>query len=189
MRDQYDLVVIGAGIAGSALAAVMARAGKEVLLLEQTTLYPDIVRGEVMTQWGVREACTLGLYDVLLRAGAHHVTRHVGYDEVLPPSVAEQVASDLGAAMPGIPGQLALGHPKHRQVLLDAAIDAGAGARRGVRIGTITLRPRPSMEFEDEAGRIAVRARLIVGADGRNSMVRQSAGLALKQGRPRNHMG
>jgi 2-polyprenyl-6-methoxyphenol hydroxylase-like FAD-dependent oxidoreductase len=189
MRDQYDLVIIGAGIAGSALAAVMARAGKEVLLLEQTTAYPDIVRGEVMTQWGVKEARTLGLHDVLLGAGAHHVTRHVGYDEVLPPSLAEQVASDLGAAMPGIPGQLALGHPKHRQALLDAAIAAGAQARRGVRIGTIALGPRPAVEFEDEGGRIAVRARLVVGADGRNSMVRQSAGIALKQDRPRNHMG
>ena len=189
MRNQYDLVIIGAGIAGSALAAVMARAGKEVLLLEQTTAYPDIVRGEVMTQWGVKEARTLGLYDILLGAGAHHVTRHVGYDEVLPPSVAEQAASDLGVALPGVPGQLALGHPKHRQALLDAAIGAGAQARRGVRIATIAVGPRPTVEFENDGDRIAVRARLVVGADGRNSMARQSAGITLKQDRPRNHMG
>jgi choline dehydrogenase-like flavoprotein len=32
----YDLIIVGGGIGGSALAAVMAQAGRSVLLLEQT---------------------------------------------------------------------------------------------------------------------------------------------------------
>lgn len=33
MTQQYDLIMAGGGIGGSALAATMARAGKRVLLL------------------------------------------------------------------------------------------------------------------------------------------------------------
>lgn len=60
-----DLVIVGAGIGGSALAAVMAARGVEVLVLERETVYRDRVRGEWMAPWGVREAMRLGLYDVL----------------------------------------------------------------------------------------------------------------------------
>jgi len=41
----YDLAIIGGGIGGSALAAVMARDGYSVLLLEQSEVYEDRVRG------------------------------------------------------------------------------------------------------------------------------------------------
>src|SRR5215469_12835443 len=104
MRDPYDVVVVGGGIAGCGLATVLARAGKQVLLLEQTDAYPDIVRGEVMTQWGVKEAQTTGLLDPLVGVGAHFITRYVGYDELVPPAEAERAAADLSALMPGVPG-------------------------------------------------------------------------------------
>ena len=34
--DRYDLIIVGGGIGGSALATVMAKAGARVLLLEQS---------------------------------------------------------------------------------------------------------------------------------------------------------
>ena len=78
MGEQYDVVIIGGGIAGSGLATMLARGGKEVLLLEQTNAYSDIVRGEIMSQWGVKEADAMGLLDALLGAGAHFVNMHLG---------------------------------------------------------------------------------------------------------------
>src|SRR5580692_7905207 len=92
----YDLIIIGGGIGGSALAAVTARAGKSVLLLEQSEVYEDRVRGEWIAPWGVAEVQRLGLYDLLMSAGGHHVTRHVTYDETVEPSVAEAAALPLG---------------------------------------------------------------------------------------------
>ena len=41
-----DVVVVGAGIGGSALATALARGGLSVLVLEQETEYRDRVRGE-----------------------------------------------------------------------------------------------------------------------------------------------
>ena len=51
MADQYDLIIVGGGIGGSALAAVMARAGKSVLVLEQSAVFEDRVRGEWISPW------------------------------------------------------------------------------------------------------------------------------------------
>jgi 2-polyprenyl-6-methoxyphenol hydroxylase-like FAD-dependent oxidoreductase len=188
MRDHYDVVIVGGGIAGCGLATVLARSGKDVLLLEQTHAYPDIVRGEVMTQWGVKEAQTTGLLENLLGAGAHFITRYVGYDELLAPEEAERTAADLSVLMPGVRGQLALTHPRHRQALFDAATASGAATKRGVRIMHIAAGAAPCVEFQVDGKSETVHARLVVGADGRNSTVRQACGIALEQDRPRNHI-
>ena len=82
----YDLAIVGGGIGGSALAAVMARDGYSVLLLEQSEAYVDRVRGEWIAPWGVTETRRLGLYDLLRSVGGHHVTRHVTFDESRDPA-------------------------------------------------------------------------------------------------------
>ena len=69
----YDLIIVGGGIGGSAMAATMARAGKSVLLLEKSTEYKDHVRGEWIAPWGVAEVQRLGLYDLLMDAGARYL--------------------------------------------------------------------------------------------------------------------
>ena len=183
MHDSYDLVIIGGGVSGCALATVMGRTGKSVLLLEQTESYSDIVRGEAIPQWGQKEAQTLDLYETLIAAGGHHMTRNINYDETISPEVAE------AAAMDRAPGQLALGHPRHRQALFDAAVTAGVDAKRGVQINHIEFDSSPSVVFEVDGNSNTARTRLIVGADGRNSIVRQSAGVALEQDAPRNYFG
>src|SRR5580698_9958791 len=100
MRD-FDLIIVGGGIGGSALATVMAKAGRSVLLLEQSEIYEDRVRGEWIAPWGVSEVRRLGLYDLLVDAGGHHVTRHITYDETLTPAEAEAQALALDIFAPG----------------------------------------------------------------------------------------
>ena len=46
MTDHVDLVIVGGGIGGGALATVLAGAGASVLVLEKSTVYRDQVRGE-----------------------------------------------------------------------------------------------------------------------------------------------
>lgn len=184
-RLTNDVVIVGGGIAGSALAATLARAGIDVLLLESSETYSDRVRGEAMVQWGVAEAQRLGLLDKLIAAGAHFVGRMVGYDELLPPEAVEAMATDMSQFVPGVPGLLTIAHPQHCQALLDAAVAAGATVRRGIRVTGARAGDSPGVEFEQNAETFSVSARLIVGADGRPSAVREGFGIPISVSRPR----
>lgn len=55
----YDLIIVGGGLAGSALAAGMAETGARVLVLEREREFRDRVRGEGMHPWGVSEVRAL----------------------------------------------------------------------------------------------------------------------------------
>ena len=182
--DSYDLVIVGGGIGGSGLASVMARAGKRVLVLERSEVFEDRVRGEWIAPWGVVETQRLGLYDLLRSVGGHHLTRHVTYDESLDPAAAEAGTLPLGMFKEGVPGPLCIGHPKHCQTLLDAAVAAGAEVRRGVNVTKIEAGAAPAVTFEHEGAEITARGRLVVGADGRTSQVREAVGIELHQDAP-----
>ena len=80
-----EVVVVGAGVAGAALAVVLARAGREVLLLERQPAFRDVVRGEIIAAWGVAELERLGLTADVMAAGGNRVRRYIGYDEAYAP--------------------------------------------------------------------------------------------------------
>lgn len=56
VREDFDVAIVGAGIAGGALATRLARDGKSVLLLERTLVHIDRIRGEFLAPLGVSEA-------------------------------------------------------------------------------------------------------------------------------------
>ncbi len=185
----FDVVIAGAGIGGSALATVLARAGVGVLALEKETEYRDRVRGEWLAPWGVAETRRLGLYQTLRDAGGHHLVEHRSFggpDDPVPAGLGEL---DLGGFLPDIPGPLCLGHPAMCRALSAAAIAAGATLTRGV--DAITLGPmeggRRTVTFERDGETRTVRARLVVGADGRGSGIRRQAGIALQRD-PTHHL-
>jgi len=180
----YDLAIVGGGIGGSALAIVMARAGRSVLLLERSEVFEDRVRGEWIAPWGVAEVKRLGLYDLLIGAGGHHLTRHVTYDESVEPAAAEAGILPLGIFKEGVPGPLCIGHPHHCQTLIEAAAAAGADVRRGVNVTSMEAGAAPRVAFEHAGATVEAGARLLVGADGRTSEVREAAGIELRQDPP-----
>jgi len=185
MTATYDLIVIGGGIAGSSLALTMAKAGRSVLVLEASTAFVDRVRGEWISPWGVAETRQLDLYDLLVAAGGHHVTRHATYDETVSPDDMQELP--LSIFREGVPGPLCIGHPHHCQTLFDAAARAGAEMRRGVEVVDLSFGARPSVSFTHEGQKVVANARLVVGADGRASGVREAAKIVLHQDHP-HHM-
>lgn len=60
-----EIIVIGAGIAGSALAYALSHAGRSVLLIERDLSEPDRIVGELLQPGGVKALSQLGLAGVL----------------------------------------------------------------------------------------------------------------------------
>ena len=125
MRDRYDVIVVGARVAGSTLAALLGDAGVSVLLLDRarfpsTTPSTHFFRGAGM----VGVLGRLGVLDAVLALGCPPLTRQFDYEDGAPdrrggpaPGAGRGRLLPLGAAS-------AAGlHP------------AGAGARGGDRRG------------------------------------------------------
>jgi menaquinone-9 beta-reductase len=177
-RDQRDIVVVGGGIAGSALAARLARAGRRVTVVETRAEYDDRVRGEGIVPWGVREAKAAGALDVLVAAGAARMRSFVAYEIGQRPDIAEATAVRLDGLVEGTGGGLAIRHPVACAALSDNARRAGAEVILGYE--RLDLDGDGTIIVTLPDGRVVVRsAELIVGADGRASQVRRHAGIEL----------
>ena len=184
-RKEFDVIIIGGGIAGNALATVHARAGKAVLVLERSTIYRDRVRGELFQPWGVAEARRLGLYETLIGAGGTHHTRAVPYDETIAPADAEAAAVALDKILPDVPGSLGVSHPAACQALSIAAATAGALVRQGITAAEVEFGSAPKVRYRLNAAEHVAECRLVIGADGRESAIRRQTGIPLHAIEPR----
>ncbi|KAA8496017.1 Squalene monooxygenase [Porphyridium purpureum] len=59
--QDYDVLVVGAGVAGASLATVLARDGRSVLLVERDLAEQSRIVGELLQPGGVRKLVELGL--------------------------------------------------------------------------------------------------------------------------------
>src|ERR1700761_4184505 len=65
LHHNADVVVVGAGILGSALAVSLANQGRSVILLEKSLKEPDRIVGELLQPGGVQALEKLGLRHTL----------------------------------------------------------------------------------------------------------------------------
>lgn len=160
--DTYDVVVAGAGPAGSTAALVLARGGARVLLVDPDDSPRDKACGDLVGPRGVQ------LLDEL--AVAVPDARTLGVDLVVQAPSGRSLDLPWPAAR-RLPGHV-LSVPRARfdAVLRDAALAAGARPERA-RVHDVS----------DGAVRLStgatVRAGAVVGADGPMSRVAASAGL------------
>ena len=184
MSNGYDLIIIGGGVGGSALAAGMASAGARTLVVEAERSFRDRVRGEAVMPWGVAEVRLMGLEAALEKAGANPLTYWDSYQ-----GADRSGHRDLTRTTPVHEPVMACYHPALQTALLEYAEECGAEVWRGARVTGLTpaddsSNPTVSVELDGTSQQLP--ARLAVGADGRGSPTRAWAAFPTRQDPERN---
>ena len=126
---KYDIITVGGGLGGAALAKAMTEHGAHVLVLERERRFKDRVRGEGMHAWGVPEARALGIYDLLRETCGLEVR---WWDTYLEATLIDH--RDFLTTTPHHSPLFGFYHPEMQEVLLAAAANAGAEVRRGAYV-------------------------------------------------------
>ena len=168
MSTDYDVITVGGGLGGSALAKMLAEHGARVLVVERESQFKDRVRGEWMAPWGAAEAAKLGIYHLLLQHGA--------FEKPYLQFGGFPVRDLKQTTLPRL-GSLNVYHPAMQEAVIDAARLAGATIWRGATICEIKPGDPPGVTIDHNGGIQRLTAKIIVGADGRSSLCRAWAGL------------
>jgi 2-polyprenyl-6-methoxyphenol hydroxylase-like FAD-dependent oxidoreductase len=147
-----------------------------VLVLESEKQFRDRVRGENIWPWGVAELKELGVSELLRRTCALEILWFAIAlnTELAPP---RDVVSTSLQHLPG----LNFYHPHMQEVLLQAAVEAGAEVRRGARGYAVKPGAVPVVTVAHEGRVEELRARLVVCADGRASLARKWGGFPVRR--------
>ena len=186
--NRWDAVVVGAGPAGSVTAMLLARRGARVLLLDRARFPRDKPCSEYLTPETTRVLERLGggiLGDVEAKAPA----RLTGMKLVTPDGTEAVGRFRPGPGYaPPRPYAFALPRTTFDQVLVEAAVSAGVELREAVAVedlareagtvGGVVVRESGSGKRE------AIRARVVIGADGLRSVVARRLGFR-RSGPPR----
>jgi len=171
--DAYDAVIVGASLAGCTAAILLARAGARVALLEQRpdpSAFKRICTHFIQSS-GVHTLERLALLEPMLAAGAlrSRGRLHTPWGWILPP-VESSVPSSVNLRREHLDPMIRklAGETPGVELILGVTVDGlerGGGTVCGVRAH------RPGGET------LALRARLVVGADGRDSRVAKLSGV------------
>src|SRR5262249_31717771 len=118
----------------------------------------------------------------------HHVSRHVGFGDDVEPETAIAESMDMTAFEgAGYKRPLCMRHPDMCDLLNRAAKEAGADLRRGIHDLQVTSGERPEVRFTQNGAASLLRPRLVIGADGRNSVVRGQVAIPVHRD-PTHHL-
>ena len=163
----YDAIVIGARVAGSPTAMLLARKGYRVLLVDRASFPSDTMSTHQIQLPGGAALKRWGLLERVVATG-------------LP--VAERVRMEMGGMVMGgrfpvLDGVTGVYSPRRYlldKILLDAASEAGAEVRADCLIQELHWEDGRVVgvrgQMKDGAA-FSERARVVIGADGRHSLV------------------
>jgi 2-polyprenyl-6-methoxyphenol hydroxylase-like FAD-dependent oxidoreductase len=165
----FDAIVVGARCAGSPTAMLLARKGYRVLMVDRATFPSDTVSTHILHPLGVRALSRWGLLDRLAATGC-------------PP--IHTYAFDFGtftiAGAPGTSDAPVAYCPRRTildKLLVDAAAQSGVEIREGFAVEEILVEDGRVVGIKGgskHGDSIIERAPIVVGADGRRSIVAEA---------------
>jgi len=168
MAKTYDAIVVGARVAGSPTAMLLARKGYDVLLVDRASFPSDTISTHLIHPPGITALQRWGLLDKVVASGCPGIDTY---------------AFDFGpftlSGAPDPDGTVAYG-PRRTvldKVLLDAAVEAGVEVREGFSVES-TVHEHDHVIGVRGHGKgsttVTEHARVVIGADGRHSLVAQA---------------
>ena len=163
----HDVVIVGSRCAGAPLAMLLARGGHDVLMVDRATFPSDTMSTHFIQAPGMTRLAGWGLVDDVFATGC-------------PPVTSARFQVDSGEPMHfDIPVEsklLGLAAPRRYvldKILVDAAVAAGAKLAEGVSIDSLVRDGErvTGVRGHTSEGAFEEQARIVVGADGRNSIV------------------
>ncbi len=171
--SMYQAIVVGGGPAGSTTARLLAEAGCRVLLLDKASFPRHKACSDYVNPAAVQELRGLGMLDALWPVRPHLMQAmrvHAPGDRVFQATFREVE-----------PGHVALGLTRYRldHVLLQRAAAAGVDVRERAHVRDVVMdRGKVAGVEVTSAGiRETVHAPIVIGADGRHSVVSRRLGL------------
>ena len=161
----YDVIIVGARVAGSATAMLLARRGLRVLVVDRATFPSDTLSTHQVQVPGVARLARWGVLGQVLAAGTP-LTRSARFDQGEVAFTGRYQAYGTGAMCS--PRRTVLD-----QVLVDAARAAGAEVRENFTVGGLLGDgPVTGIRGQEKGGpAVTEQAPLVIGADGKHSVV------------------
>jgi len=162
----HDVIVVGARVAGSPTAMLLARRGYRVLVVDRDSFPSDIMSTHFIQLPGVARLQNWGLLDLLWDAGTPKIEKVTVYLDGQAFNPPKPIADAPPACAP-------------RRIVLDrllvrAAVDAGAELRENFSVRELIFEGDRVAGIRGAAkggGVIEERAQLVIGADGLHSLV------------------
>jgi len=161
MTSSYDVIVIGARCAGSPTAMLLARSGYRVLVVDRAELPSDTLSTHLINPPGIAALRRWGLLDRLVATGCPPIDT---YQFDFGPAVITGSPAIDDAPVAYAPRRTVLD-----ELLVRAAAEAGAEVRERFTVDELIVEDGRVTGIRGDGG--TERARVVVGADGRHSLV------------------
>jgi geranylgeranyl reductase family protein len=179
-----DVAIVGAGPAGCSTAITLAQRGYHVTLIDRAVFPREKLCGDFLNpiNWPVLDQLAVS-QDILARP----------HNKISAFRITSAGGAEAFSAIP-VQGERGFGLGLRRfhldHVLLQRAKRAGVSVKDGIKVtGVEKNSPGWQLDMNRHGERFSTRAKVLVGADGRNSAIARQLGVATERLKPATSVG